>query len=249
MSVTISTDRGAPLPQGAEKAVAVRDMFDTISPRYDLVNRVMTFRMDVGWRRRAIARLALPEGATVVDLACGTGDFCRELDANGIRAIGIDFSMGMLSHARTRSPLIQADACRLPLAAASVDGVTCGFALRNFVDLAAFFHELGRVVRPGGRIALLDATTPPNPVLKAGHAVYFGRVVPLIGGLLSDPAAYRYLPKSLAYLPPPDTMLAMLREAGFSGAQRQLLSGGIAHLFTGTRGTTPAIAAPTGGAR
>ena len=219
-------------------------MFDTISPRYDLVNRVMTFRMDVGWRRRSIARLALPSGSLVLDLACGTGDFCRELEAKGIRAIGIDFSFGMLAHARTHSPLVQADACQLPFASASVDGVTCGFALRNFVDLGAFFDELSRVVRPGGRIALLDATTPPNPILRAGHAVYFTKLVPKIGGLLSDPAAYRYLPKSLAYLPPPEKMLARLGQAQFSGVQRHLLSGGIAQLFTATRAVSPLSVSP-----
>ena len=210
-------------------------MFDTISPRYDLVNRLMTFRMDVGWRRTTVTRLALPAKALVLDLACGTGDLCRELSRRGLVPIGLDFSLGMLTHARTSAPLACADACRLPIEEAAVDGVTCGFALRNFVDLGEFFREIARVVRPGGRIALLDATTPPNPLLRFGHSIYFGKVVPRIGGLLSDPAAYRYLPKSLAYLPPPETMLAMLRDAGWSGAQRQLLSGGIVHLFTATR--------------
>lgn len=230
-----SIDLSAGLPQGEEKARAVQAMFDAISPRYDLVNRIMTFRMDVGWRRRAVRSLGLPTGSTVLDLATGTGDLCRDLAKAGITAIGMDLSFGMLAHARTDAPLVQADALRLPVADGAVDGVVSGFALRNFTDLGAFFREVGRVTRPGGRIALLDAYAPRNPVLRFGHGIYFGKVVPLVGGLLSDPAAYRYLPKSLAYLPEREVMLQLLRDAGFSGVQQHLLHGGIAHLLTGTK--------------
>jgi demethylmenaquinone methyltransferase/2-methoxy-6-polyprenyl-1,4-benzoquinol methylase len=225
----------APLPVGDEKARAVRTMFDTISPRYDLVNRVMTFRMDVGWRRRTVAALGLPSGSLVMDIACGTGDLCRDLARAELRPIGVDFSWGMLAHARTEAPLVQADGLRLPCRDGQVDGAVSGFALRNFTDLAAFFAELGRVVRPGGRIALLDVAEPDQKLVRWGHGVYFGKVVPRIGGLLSDPAAYRYLPKSVAYLPAPERMLDMVRAAGFGTVQRRLLSGGIAQLLTGTR--------------
>ncbi len=223
------------LPEGEEKARAVRAMFDTIAPRYDLVNRIMTFRMDVGWRRRAVRTLALDPGSVVADLACGTGDLCRELDGAGLHPIGIDLSFGMLRAARTTAPLAQADALRLPVGSSVLDGVTCGFALRNLVDLGAFFDELARVVRPGGRIALLEVAEPGNPVMRWGHSVYFGAVVPRIGGLLSDAAAYRYLPKSVAYLPPPQDMLARLEAAGFAAVERRLLSGGISQLVTATR--------------
>ena len=225
----------APLPEGEEKRLAVRRLFDTISPRYDLVNRVMTFGMDVGWRRTAVASLRLAGRSLVADLACGTGDLCRELQRRGYRAIGFDFSHGMLVNARTDSPLVEADIVRLPLADGSIDGVTCGFALRNVVSLEGFFAELGRVVRPGGRIALLDASEPDNRVMRAGHGIYFKRIVPLIGGALSDKAAYSYLPRSMAYLPPPAEMLAMLADAGFSDAQRRQLSGGLTQLLVGTR--------------
>ena len=110
-----------------------------------------------------------------------------------------------------------------------------GFALRNFSDLGAFFDELGRVVRPLGRISLLDVAQPQVSVLRWGHSVYFGKVVPRIGGLLSDASAYRYLPKSVAYLPEPEAMLERLRAAGFESVERKLLSGGITQLITATR--------------
>jgi demethylmenaquinone methyltransferase/2-methoxy-6-polyprenyl-1,4-benzoquinol methylase len=223
------------LPEGDEKVAAVRGMFDAIAPRYDLVNRIMTFRMDVGWRRRTVRSLSLRPGAVVVDLACGTGDLCRELAKQGARPIGADLSFGMLAAARTEAPLLQGDALRLPLPDGSVDGVTCGFALRNFASLPPFFAELARIVRPGGRIALLEVAEPPNRFLRLGHAFYFGKVVPLVGGLLSDPAAYRYLPRSVAYLPEPEAMLAQLAAAGFDAVDRRLLSVGIAQLVTATR--------------
>jgi demethylmenaquinone methyltransferase/2-methoxy-6-polyprenyl-1,4-benzoquinol methylase len=223
------------LPEGDEKVRAVRSMFDAIAPRYDLVNRVMTFRMDVGWRRRTVRDLRLGPGSLVADLACGTGDFCRELEALGLQPVGFDLSFGMLANARTDAPLAEADILHLPLPDGALDGITCGFALRNLVELGGFFTELGRVVRPGGRIAILEVAQPPNPVLRWGHGIYFGKVVPMVGGLLSDPGAYRYLPKSVAYLPEPDEMLATLAEAGFVQVERALLSTGISQLITATR--------------
>jgi len=225
----------APLPEGEDKVRAVRSMFDTIAPRYDLVNRLMTFRLDVRWRRLAVARLDLPAGSTVADLACGTGDLCRELTRSGHLPIGVDLSFGMLAAARTSAPLVHGDVLALPVHDASLDGVTCGFALRNLVALEPFLAELARVLRPGGRIALLEVAEPPNPVLRWGHSLYFGRVVPRLGGLLSDPAAYRYLPRSVAYLPQPDRLTAMIGEAGFADPSRELLSVGVAQLLTGTR--------------
>lgn len=235
MAIEAGPTRDRGLPEGDEKVQAVRSMFDAIAPRYDLVNRIMTFRMDVGWRRRTVRTLDLGPGSVVLDLACGTGDFCRELQKHDLSPVGLDLSFGMLAAARTTAPLAQADALQLPMPDASVDGVTCGFALRNLKALEPFFVELARVVRPGGRIALLEVAEPPNRVLRWGHGIYFGKVVPLIGGWLSDPAAYRYLPKSVAYLPDPDDMLSMLRSSGFVGVERTLLSTGISQLITATR--------------
>ncbi len=225
----------AELPSGDEKKAAVREMFDTIAPRYDLVNRIMTFRLDTTWRKRTVRDLNLPAGSTVLDLAAGTGDLCIDLRSGGLRPISVDLSFGMLAADRSGVPRVQADILRLPMPDASVDGVTCGFALRNLTDLDAFFDELARVVRPGGRIALLDVGVPTNPLIRWGNSIYFGRVVPIIGGLLSDRGAYRYLPRSVAYLPSPDAMTRSLHRAGFSDATHRELSGGLTQLLTGTR--------------
>jgi demethylmenaquinone methyltransferase / 2-methoxy-6-polyprenyl-1,4-benzoquinol methylase len=224
------------LPIGEAKQRAVREMFDTVAPRYDLVNRIMTMRIDVRWRRKALDSLGLPAGSLVLDLASGTGDLCIGLAKRGLRPISMDLSFGMLAaDKRSGAPRVQADVLRLPLPGASADGVTCGFALRNFVDLGQFFDEMARVVRPGGSIALLDACEPENRLMRWGHGIYFGKVVPKIGGLLSDKGAYRYLPRSLAYLPPAPEMLARLRSAGFESTERRLLTGGAAQLITGRR--------------
>lgn len=179
--------------------------------------------------------LDLPAGSTVIDLACGTGDLCLDLRAAGHRAIGLDLSAGMLAATRATVPLVHGDALHLPVADGALDGATCGFALRNFVSLPPLFAELARALRSGGRIALLEVAEPKSAVLRAGHAVYFGKVVPKIGGLLSDADAYRYLPRSVAYLPPPAELLAEIDQAGFRDVERRLLSGGISQLLTATR--------------
>ncbi|MGI8809833.1 MAG: ubiquinone/menaquinone biosynthesis methyltransferase [Acidimicrobiales bacterium] len=223
------------LPQGDAKVKAVDDMFDAIAPRYDLLNRLLTVGMDVGWRRKTVKSLDLSPGSKVLDLACGTGDLCRELAKRGYRPVGVDRSSGMLAAQRTDAPLIRGDALKLPFRPNSVDGIVCGFALRNFASLKPFLIECARVLRPGGRVALLEVAEPENSVLRWGHGLYFGKVVPVVGGLLSDRDAYQYLPKSVAYLPPPSRMVAMMSESGFGNATRRPLSTGIAQLLTGTR--------------
>jgi demethylmenaquinone methyltransferase/2-methoxy-6-polyprenyl-1,4-benzoquinol methylase len=227
---------GEGLPTGDAKVRAVRGMFDAIAPRYDLVNRVMTFGLDRGWRRRAVRALELTPAAVVLDLAAGTGDLCRDLQAAGHRPVGVDLSWGMLAAARTTAPLVQADVTRLPVPDGAVDGATCGFALRNLADLDAFLVELARVVRPGGRIAVLEVGEPDSALLRWGHGVYFGKVVPRIGGLLSDRSAYRYLPRSAAYLPPPPELVRRFDDAGFTGTTRRALGAGAAQLLVATRG-------------
>ena len=227
--------RNDPLPSGEEKTESVRAMFDVIAPRYDMVNRLLTFRMDVRWRAHTVDQLGLPAGSRVLDLACGTGDICFELEGRGITAVGADLSLGMLAAAPREFPRIQADGSCLPFAPGSLDGATCGFALRNFTDLPATLAELGRVLRPGGRIALLDVAEPPNPLVAFGHRLYFNEVVPRIGGLISDRDAYSYLPRSVAYLPPRQELLSSVAAAGFGDVTHQFLSGGISQLICATR--------------
>jgi demethylmenaquinone methyltransferase/2-methoxy-6-polyprenyl-1,4-benzoquinol methylase len=210
-------------------------MFDAIAPRYDVVNRIMTFRLDVRWRRITVGSLGLPAGSRVLDIASGTGDLCRELSSQGLSPLSFDFSFGMLSADTSGSPRTQADALSLPVHDGAVDGVTCGFALRNFVDLAPFLAEIARVTRRGGRIALLDVSTPTNPLIRFGNSVYFGKIVPRIGALLSDGPAYRYLPRSVSYLPNRDRLCQMLADAGFDEVTHRQLSGGLTQLITATR--------------
>ena len=225
----------ADLPVGEAKVAAVRDMFDAIAPRYDMVNRIMTFRLDVRWRKRAIRSLQLPTGSLVLDLASGTGDMCIDLRKAGLTPFSIDLSFGMLAADHSNAPRAQADILRLPFPDSSVDGVTCGFALRNLLDLPTFFAEIARVTRKGGRIALLDVGVPTNPFIRFGNGIYFGKIVPRIGGLLSNRAAYNYLPKSVAYLPSPSELIHQLRLAGFDDATHEQLSGGLTQLMLATK--------------
>ena len=238
----------SPLPSGAEKVAAVDAMFDAIAPGYDVTNRVISLGLDVRWRRRTVRALALPPGGVVLDLACGTGDLCRELARQGLTAVGADRSAGMLAAARAssglRAPLVRGDGLALPFRDGALDGIVCGFALRNFAALGPALGECARVLRPGGRLALLEVDAPSRPLLRLGHRIWFGRIVPLVGGLVAArsgapreraTAAYRYLPASVAYLPPTPELLALIAAAGFASVERHPLSGGIAQLLTGTR--------------
>ena len=226
---------GDELPEGPAKRQAVRSMFDAIAGRYELVNRVMTLGLDRGWRRRTVRGLGLPAGSMVLDCACGTGDLCRRLAACGHLPVGLDFSAGMLSAARGPAPLVRADIADLPVPDGAADGAVCGFALRNLVEIGPFLAELARAVRPGGRIALLEVGQPAEGWWGRGHRLYFERIVPRIGGLLSDADAYRYLPRSLAYLPAADELSADIAAAGFDEVACRPLSRGLAQLFTATR--------------
>ena len=225
----------ASLPTGEEKVRAVRQMFDAIAARYELVNGIVSFGMDRGWRRHCVNALGLPTGSLVLDVACGTGDLCRELAGRDLRPVGVDLSQGMLSHAVAPAPLVLADALFAPFRAACFDGAVSAFALRNVADLGALFDELARVTRPGGRISLLDLAQPEAGLLRFGHRLWSNYAVPLVGAVLSDQAAYQYLPRSFAYLPPAPEVIVRLERAGFCAVEHELLSGGISQVYIATR--------------
>jgi demethylmenaquinone methyltransferase/2-methoxy-6-polyprenyl-1,4-benzoquinol methylase len=228
--------RGAPLPSGKEKLEAVQQMFDEVAPRYELVNKVMTFGMDRSWRNQTINALALRRGARVLDLACGTGDLSRELDSRGYEVVGLDLSEGMLHAAHdVAAPLVVGDAALLPFATASFEGVVSGFALRNIADLQAAFDECARVTGSLGRVAFLEVDRPPNPLVRVGHDVWFHHGVPLIGSLLSVREAYQYLPRSVEYLPSPPEIAVMLEKAGFTHIEHRSVMLGTVQIVSATR--------------
>ncbi len=227
-----------PLPPPEDKGRVVRAMFDRIAPRYDALNRVLSLGLDRGWRRLALDAIGVGPRDRVLDLACGTGDLSALAAARGAQVIGIDFARAMLGGAHARRVachLVQGDATALPLPDAWATVVTCGFALRNFVSLAPVFDELARVVAPGGRIALLDVDRPQSAIVRAGHAFWFDRVVPRVGGWFSDRQAYAYLPRSTVYLPPADALRAQLERGGFEQVAKQSLLFGAAQLWTARR--------------
>ena len=213
---------------------AVRSMFDRIAPVYDVMNHVMTAGLDVRWRRLA-AESVVQRGDRVLDAACGTGDLAvADLKAGAGRVTGLDFSEKMLERARRKAPLewVQGDMLALPFADETFDAATVGFGVRNVEDLALALRELRRVLRPGGRLAILEITQPRG-VLRPFYSLWFDRVVPLLGKALPGGAAYSYLPASVKRFPTAERLADLLREAGFADVRIRLLAGSIVALHTG----------------
>ena len=215
---------------------AVRTMFDRIAPVYDVMNRVMTAGLDVRWRRLTAAAAVRP-GDRVLDAACGTGDLAiAGLRAGAGKVTGLDFSERMLERARrkdARIDWVRGDMLALPFADGTFDAATVGFGVRNVADLEAGLRELRRVLKPGGRLAILEITTPRG-VLKPFFSLWFDRVVPLLGKLLPGGSAYTYLPASVKRFPNAEAFAALLRECGFGDVRFRLLGGTIVALHTGT---------------
>lgn len=229
---------------GADRARQVRTLFSEIAPRYDLLNHVLSLNIDRAWRRKAVDRLGwtrVPDGR-YLDACAGTYDLSLELaERAGFRGrvIASDFASAMLSEGKEKlgdaavEPVC-GDSLQLPFPDASFDGATVGFGVRNLADLDRGLRELRRVLRPGARLVILEFTLPPNRLVRAGYMLYFTRILPLIGRIVSGhPWAYTYLPESVKEHPGPDELTAMLRSAGFGSAGFDLVTLGIAAVHWG----------------
>lgn len=226
----------APYRSGTLPPEAVRTMFDRIAPVYDLMNRAMTVGLDRRWRRLA-ARSVVRPGDVVLDACCGTGDLAIEAARAGGRVTGVDFSERMLERARRKAPeleWLQADVLSLPFVAASFDAATIGFGIRNVADLEAGLRELARVLRPRGRIAVLEITRPTG-LLRPFFRLWFDALVPLAGRLLPGGAAYTYLPASVRRFPGPEDLARALNGSGFGAVRYRLLAGGVVALHVAER--------------
>jgi demethylmenaquinone methyltransferase / 2-methoxy-6-polyprenyl-1,4-benzoquinol methylase len=221
---------------GRLSADGVRRMFDRIAPVYDFMNRAMTAGLDQRWRKLAVAAVVHP-GDRVLDACCGTGDLAvASLPVAG-EVVGVDFSEAMLVRARHKAPAIewiQGDALALPFEDESFDAATVGFGVRNLDSLERGLAELQRVLRPGGRLAILEITRPRGP-LALFYRLWFDLLVPLAGKLLPGGSAYTYLPASVRRFPGPEELAALMREAGFAEAGFRLLAGGIVALHVGVK--------------
>ena len=220
---------------GRLPAEGVQRMFDRIAPVYDAMNRVMTAGLDQRWRR-ATVRKAVREGDRVLDACCGTGDLAiAARKAGAADVVGVDFSERMLQRARRKAPeleWIQADVLQLPFEDASFDSAVVGFGVRNVEDLEAGIRELRRVLRPGGRLGILEITTPRG-FLAPFYRLWFDRIVPLLGRLLPGGAAYTYLPASVRRFPGPEELAELLGRCGFGDVEFRLFAGGIVALHSG----------------
>ena len=210
------------IPTAAERPTYVNRMFARIAPTYDLMNRLMTFGQDQGWRHKLLEACALPPHGTLLDIGTGTGDiaYAAMQRQPGVAAIGSDFTYEMMAAGTGKVPgvfvpFVQADTFHLPFPDGAFDAVVSGFLVRNVEDRVAAFREMARVTKPGGRVACLEIAPPTNALLEPLFRLYFFRIVPLIGGLVAgDRTAYSYLPQSTVEFPPPPALARLMEQAG-----------------------------------
>jgi demethylmenaquinone methyltransferase/2-methoxy-6-polyprenyl-1,4-benzoquinol methylase len=247
VSVSSDTEAEAGVPQrdSEDFAAQVRVMFDRIAGVYDLMNSAMTAGLHHQWRDRAVDRADLGPGSDALDVCCGTGDLTlalrRRIGPDG-RVVGCDFSEPMLEIARRKSgqeglpaEFGWADALELPYGDSSFDAVTIGFGARNLADLDRGISEMARVLRPGGRLVILEITRPQREPLQSFYSLWFDRIVPVLGSLAGDSDAYSYLPNSVRSFPDPRELAGMIDRAGFTEIRWLLLAGGIIAIHSATR--------------
>jgi demethylmenaquinone methyltransferase/2-methoxy-6-polyprenyl-1,4-benzoquinol methylase len=223
----------------------VREMFDTIAPRYDLLNRLLSLRQDVFWRKQLVSQMALPVSGQVLDVACGTGDVAMEIclqKGPQVKVTGVDFSPGMLALAQEKigqppkAPifLLAGNALALPFRSASFHAVSIAFGIRNIQDKKGALKAFFDVLTPGGMLLVLELATPKKSRLSSAYLAYFKKVLPMIGRLFSKHLfAYSYLPDSVSLFPSPDGFMSLMAEAGYTRISCRRLTGGIANLFHG----------------
>jgi demethylmenaquinone methyltransferase / 2-methoxy-6-polyprenyl-1,4-benzoquinol methylase len=234
------TNPGGRAP-GTLEEPQVRAMFDRIASFYDVMNSVMTAGLHHRWRARAADLAAVGPGDRALDVATGTGDLAVELARRvgpSGTVIGSDFSEEMLDVARRKAPELRfewGNALELPYEDAAFDAATVGFGARNFSDLDRGLHEMARVVRPGGRVVVLEITTPQRPPLSTFFQVWFDRIVPLLGRLTGETLAYSYLPSSVRRFPAPEGLAAAMARAGLRDIRWILTAGGIIAIHVGTK--------------
>lgn len=242
-----ATDLAADPHAAADKPERVRHMFESIAPRYDLNNRIHSFGQDRRWRAKAVGLSRLAPGDRVLDVACGTGDLSEAFAAAGAaEVVGADFTPGMLERARERAATLAperrpryelADATDLPFADATFDVVSIAFGIRNVGDPPKALREFHRVLRPGGRVVILEFSTPRNRLVRAANALYCQRIMPLTAALIARDrvGAYRYLPRSVATFPDHERFATMVRDAGFADVTQTPLTWGVCAVTVGHR--------------
>jgi demethylmenaquinone methyltransferase/2-methoxy-6-polyprenyl-1,4-benzoquinol methylase len=237
---TINDNRRSP-----DFAGQVNRMFDRVAGNYDALNSVMTAGLHHRWRERAAERAELAAGDSALDVCCGTGDLALELAtrvAPGGHVVGCDFSEPMLDLAREKAATATgvrfewADALQLPYDSERFDAVTVGFGVRNLADLDRGLREMCRVLKPGGRLVILEITQPTRPPLSTFYSLWFDRLVPLLGSFSDDPEAYSYLPESVRSFPSPAGLAEKMDQAGFERIRYTVLAGGIIAIHSGVRG-------------
>jgi demethylmenaquinone methyltransferase/2-methoxy-6-polyprenyl-1,4-benzoquinol methylase len=230
-----------------DKGTQVQQMFNQIAPRYDLLNRLLSLGIDRRWRKLAVQRLRIPENGSVLDVATGTGDVALEVahQTNGsISIVGIDFSTEMIELGRHKIAQsayadrieLQVAPCELiPYAAATFDGATIAFGIRNVDDRLQGLREISRVLKPGGRLVVLEFSTPTSKLFRSCYYGYFRRILPIIGGFFSNFNAYKYLPDSVLEFPSRKEFMSLMEQAGFSAVTATDLTGGIVTIYQGDK--------------